>query len=126
VRGQGKTRVAIAPHSPLLPLAGEGGIQRSGPQASSEVALRGKAEAVRYAYASGKTLDETLGRQAGEKAQMRSAYREAVVCFEQAPAALVQAEEWWPKLGGGHVFSPGSVAASLSDWALFPVSRTRA
>ena len=28
------------------------------------------------------------GRQAGDKAQTRSAYREAVVCFEQALAAL--------------------------------------
>jgi class 3 adenylate cyclase/tetratricopeptide (TPR) repeat protein len=30
----------------------------------------------------------TYGRQAGDKAQTRSAYREAVVCFEQALAAL--------------------------------------
>jgi predicted ATPase len=30
----------------------------------------------------------TYGRQAGEKAQARSASREAVVCFEQALAAL--------------------------------------
>ena len=28
------------------------------------------------------------GRQAGDKAQARSAYREAAVCFEQALAAL--------------------------------------
>src|SRR5262249_21962366 len=30
----------------------------------------------------------TYGRQAGDKAQTRSAYREAVVCYEQALAAL--------------------------------------
>jgi tetratricopeptide (TPR) repeat protein len=35
----------------------------------------------------------TYGRQAGEKAQARSAYREAVVCFEQALSALTHLPE---------------------------------
>ena len=63
----------------------------------------------------GEVWDKALayGRQAGDKARTRSAYREAVVCFEQALAALEHLPEVVPPpsrpLTSGSAYAPRSM-----------------